>query len=212
MRMVFHPLAVVVAIVAGAAFALLQAGTSQGLTENITVDWRSAAWANNPFCVSQGLHNRAYDLVIPQYGCTMDAAFGYGYAVGKASGSSTYKALDGYISSGQYGGDLCDYVVVDEYDAFTSAYRGQYRYIHLGGPWDSRLNVWVSPSEYVNWSSVGLTTYDSNCRGGAGWSNSHSHQDSRNMSNGTSSSPNSLTQGSNYSWSTTWIHRWTYTR
>lgn len=211
MRLVFHPLAVVVAIVAGAAFALLQAGTSQGLTENITVDWRSAVWANNTFCVSGGLHNGAYDLVAAQWpSCSMSMMYGYGWARGKTSGSSTYKALNGYIYSGQYW-DRCDYVEVHEYDAFQFYRRGIYRYVHMGGPWDNRLNIWVSPTGYDNWASVGFTTYDNDCRGGEGWSDYHSHQDARNMYN-TSSTPNSLCSPCWYSWNTTWIHRWTYTR
>lgn len=177
--------------------------------ENVYVYWLSGVMESNTACVGpQGLHpNDAYDLVAD------DACAGSSASEVRmrtyGSSPNLHVTLECYMTSGVYDSDKCDYIEARCYQQPGGAYRGTYRYVHAQGVNDAWRDIWAGPGyEPTDNDIEGETSDDSDCQGGSGWTDYHTHQDAY----GSYSQPNDLDplqvidvwNVNNY------IHKWTF--
>jgi hypothetical protein len=80
-------------------------------------------------------------------------------------------------SDGVYA-DGCDYITGDLYDWNSGAWKGKQRMLHARAyeAFSEQIRV-ANDGSYQEWLGVGYVVNDSNCQGGAGWSDYHVHHD-----------------------------------
>ena len=81
--------------------------------------------------------------------------------------------------------DACDFIEVNLFDYLIGDWKGMQRMLHSRDNFPTWLvDLYVSnSSNYLNWWNVGFVVDDSDCQGGAGWTNYHVHHDFKKVPN-----------------------------
>lgn len=196
--------------VSGGAAGLSLPDSSPG-AGNVDVYWMSGVMENDTACVGPlGLHPPpyydAYDLIADDL-CQGSSSTEVRMRT-CGSSSTVHVTLAAHMWSGHYD-DNCDYIEARTVQQPSGGLRGTYRYIHAQGPSDYWIDIVAGPSLPRTDQSIGTTTHDSDCKGGAGWTAYHVHQDARFNEYST---PNDLDPLQVIDvWNVfDYIHRWTY--